>query len=271
MASMDFIQKRIDGKRKEIDKLEKKLSRIRKAEATGWENNPYGYSDYDLKYTQRDLEEARKGLEKWERDLTEAQEKANSRNVPAILEFLEMWKANCKEFYGEGLRAYYDEQAKVRELGRRIENFSWRDPERKEAEEAYEKAAKAFRSKEIGYYETFEFINRFGRPDKGSRKVRDGEYEYLRPYTNARTLADAMDKLSKDLDEEANRKYDFIIERTNAIVGEITDASGLSVGSKQDLNGYIVGKRGVAKVQTIGAGGYNVQCFHFRTLIHEGY
>ena len=80
-----------------------------------------------------------------------------------------------------------------------------------------------------------------------------------------------MDKLSKDLDEEANRKYDFIIERTNAIVGEITDASGLSVGSKQDLNGYIVGKRGVAKVQTIGAGGYNVQCFHFRTLIHEGY
>lgn len=52
------------------------------------------------------------------------------------------------------------------------------------------------------------------------------------------------------------------------LVGEITDASGLSVGSKQDLNGFIVGTRGTAKVQTIGAGGYNIQCFHFRTLIN---
>lgn len=77
-----------------------------------------------------------------------------------------------------------------------------------------------------------------------------------------------MQQLAKDLNEEANRKYDFIIERTNAIVGEITDASGLSVGSKQDLNGFIVGTRGTAKVQTIGAGGYIIQCFHFRTLIN---
>lgn len=101
--------------------------------------------------------------------------------------------------------------------------------------------------------------------------MREGEYEYLKPYNRERTIEDAMSKLAKDLIEEANRKYDFIIERTNAIVGEITDASGLTVGSKDDLNGYIIGTRGVAKVQTIGAGGYNIQCFHFRTLIHKGY
>lgn len=67
---------------------------------------------------------------------------------------------------------------------------------------------------------------------------------------------------------EADRKYDFIIERTNAIAGKITDATALKVGSKGDLNGYIIGERGRAKVQTIGAGGYNIQCFHFRTLIN---
>lgn len=105
-------------------------------------------------------------------------------------------------------------------------------------------------------------------PRKGEQKVREGEYEHLRPYSNERSLEAAMQQLAKDLNEEANRKYDFIIERTNAIVGEITDASGLSVGSKQDLNGFIVGTRGTAKVQTIGAGGYNIQCFHFRTLIN---
>lgn len=78
-----------------------------------------------------------------------------------------------------------------------------------------------------------------------------------------------MQKLAKDLSEEADRKYDFIIERTNAIVGEITDASNLRIGSKADLNGYVIGTRGIAKVQTIGAGGYNIQCFHFRTLINR--
>ena len=76
-------------------------------------------------------------------------------------------------------------------------------------------------------------------------------------------------KLAKDLTQEANRKYDFIIERTNYIVGEITDAAALQVGAKGDLNGFIDGTRGRAKVQTIGAGGYNIQCFHFRTLIHK--
>ena len=81
-------------------------------------------------------------------------------------------------------------------------------------------------------------------------------------------MEEAMNKLEKDLTKEWNRKYDFIIERTNEIVGKITDASNLKVGAKGDLNGYIIGTKGTAKVQTIGAGGYNIQCFHFRTLIN---
>ena len=107
------------------------------------------------------------------------------------------------------------------------------------------------------------------RTYKTECKVKDGEYECLKPYSDAKNIEFAMAKLNKDLDDEANRKYDFIIERTNAIVGKITDASALKVGAKGDLNGYIKGENGKAKVQTIGAGGYNIQCFHFRTLIHE--
>ena len=79
-------------------------------------------------------------------------------------------------------------------------------------------------------------------------------------------MALLKEKLFMFIDAEAKSKYDSIIERTNRIVGQITDATNLHIGEKGDLNGYIYGTEGTAKVQTIGAGGYNIQCFHFRTL-----
>ena len=60
MASIEFIQKRVDGAKTKIEKLNKKLERIEIAKASNYEeNNPYCYSDYDLRYTVRDLEEAK--------------------------------------------------------------------------------------------------------------------------------------------------------------------------------------------------------------------
>lgn len=268
MASIDFIQKRIRGKEKEIEKLEKKLARIRKAEATLWDINPYGYCESDLLWTLSDLENARQGLDRYRAELTAAQEKANSRNVPAILQFLDAWKRRCTDFYGVGLSEYFSEKQNVRKLYKSYCSLPWDSPEYEEGEARYREAQKIFAQKEHGYYEPYQYERR-GKTYTSERKVRDGEYEYLKPYTGERSLEAAMQKLAKDLSEEADRKYDFIIERTNAIVGEITDASNLRIGSKADLNGYVIGTRGIAKVQTIGAGGYNIQCFHFRTLINR--
>ena len=99
MASIEFIQKRIDGKEKEIEKLEKKLERIHQAQATNWEKNPYYYSDYDLRVTTKDLESAQKALDDYKAQLERETQKANSRNVPVIVEFLDRWKARMLKFY----------------------------------------------------------------------------------------------------------------------------------------------------------------------------
>lgn len=267
MASIEFIQNRIAGAEKKLDKLRKKLERIRKVEAQNWEDpNPYYYSEYDLRSCLRDIEDTQKSLDGYKAQLACEVEKASSRDVPAIVSFLDGWKARVTAHYDEGLTEYYEEEESVRELYNKIERYSYcgaKSPE----QEAYEEARKAFRCKCSGYYEKREFINRWGKPDSKEVKVRDGEYEWMRPYNGETTIEKAMAKLEKDLVQEWNRKYDFIIERTNKIVGVITDASGLRVGAKGDLNGFIIGTKGTAKVQTIGAGGYNIQCFHFRTLI----
>ena len=260
MASREFIEKRIEGKKKEIEKLEKKLARIEKAQASNWENNPYYYNEYDLKYTTRDLEQARTGLAKYEEDLAIYDHKANSRNIQVIIDFLEAWKQRVREYYEESIPRYVKAREAYYEADRK--SCDWHNHcyihEKEVGEEEYERIYKEL--------------------DAERKSKRDNYYSWnwLARYLERGDVLN-YDKLNKDLNEDANAKYDFIIERTQAIVTEITDATNLRIGAKGDLNGYIIGITGKAKVETIGAGGYNQdiildsgrrgQCYHYRTLI----
>ena len=261
MATIEYLTNRVAGAEAKVEKLEKKLDRINKAEATGWQVNPYSYHEWDKRYTVKDLDEARKNLEKYKADLQTATEKANSRNVEAILKFLENWKTKWSVFYCVGFVKYYEERNNVRKM---FESAKWHSEEYEAAKEASEELY----NKVHGYYiRKEEVIN--GKIYRHTEKVKKGEYEDYLPYIGEKTIETAKAKMTKDLTDDANAKYDDIIERTNKIVGKITDASHLSVGEKGELNGIIYGTRGKARVETIGAGGYNIQCFHFRTLIHE--
>lgn len=79
---------------------------------------------------------------------------------------------------------------------------------------------------------------------------------------------EAVAWLEETLEVEKQAKLVKLIARIEKITGLITEAEGLKI-SGGELNGYIKGEKGNAKVQTIGAGGYNIQCFHFRTLVTE--
>ena len=63
----------------------------------------------------------------------------------------------------------------------------------------------------------------------------------------------------------------FIIDlydRVKAITGEVTDWANIHYAGKA-LNGTVKGTNGIAKVETILAGGYNIQRLHMRVLVKE--
>lgn len=252
MATIEFITKRVEGKEKELTKLRNKLARIEKAEATNWEVNPYYYSENDKRWTLKDIENAEAALAKYRDELEKATEKANSRNVTAIIEFLNGWKTRVRAYYVASFEQYKiakaDWDRKVDEYSEKRRNMSALSPEWKAAYAEYTEAATAFQTEWL-------FLTPYITRELNAAKTE-------------RVLVMDTAKLDKDLNDDANAMYDDIIERTNKVTGKITDATALKVGAKGELNGYIVGERGTAKVQTIGAGGYNVQRFHFRTLIH---
>jgi len=64
-----------------------------------------------------------------------------------------------------------------------------------------------------------------------------------------------------------------LINRVRRIVGDITDWSGVKANAGTHgftvLNGFIQGTQGRCSVESIGAGGYNIQRYHIRVLVHE--
>jgi len=267
MASIDFIMKRIEGKEKELDKLNKKMDRILKAQASGWKDNPYYYHESDIKYTERDIREAGEALVKWKDTLVQEQQKSASRNVPAITEFLDKWEERCLSYYDKAIKAACEESAKLFDMHRRLSDMRYGSPEYEQLHEEINALSSEHYNKIHGTYKYEKFTDSRGRSYSQKVKVADGEWEYAQHYIIGK-YDECRAKLEKEVHAEYNRKYDFIIDRTNEIVGQITDASALKVGAKGDLNGYIYGTKGTAHVQTFGAGGYNIQCFHFRTTIH---
>jgi len=244
--TIETLEKRIAGKQKAIATLEKKIERINAAKATNWVKNPYWYTERDLEIAQKELAREHEALAQYEEDLQKEHEKANSRNVKVLVDFLEVWKEKSIEYF-------------------------WEEKER------YEVAKKEYYAKDHELTDRYNSRSRLGLTREESKalwnEMRENSNNFRAAWVHVTQFNHGSkpwdETMQKDIEIEKNRKYDDIIERTNAIVGQITDASNLKVGAKGDLNGYIIGTRGKAKVQTIGAGGWNIVRFHFRTLIHK--
>lgn len=84
-----------------------------------------------------------------------------------------------------------------------------------------------------------------------------------------RSPKDSQEQIVKNIERESIAKEQMLIKRVNKAVGTILKSITLNVGINGELNGIIEGIKGKCKIETIYAGGYNIQCLHYRVLIHK--
>lgn len=75
-------------------------------------------------------------------------------------------------------------------------------------------------------------------------------------------------KLEEILLKDCKARYFELVDEVTKYTGIITDAQGLKIKAGE-LNGIIIGEKGKAKVLTFSAGGWNIQCFHYRTKVSK--
>lgn len=108
------------------------------------------------------------------------------------------------------------------------------------------------------------------------RKAHDelGYKEFIKKYSWAdyEWTYSTDEQIHKANEQDAKVMTLNLYNRVKAITGEVTNWSAIrcemgNIGPV--LTGYVEGKEGRAEVETILAGGYNIQRLHIRTLVHE--
>lgn len=243
-----------------------------------------GASKFDIEWKQEDIKGATKKLKeaadiltnwKGKLDLEIEKDRFLNDNAPQVIkDFLNQWKEMAYQWYVKRFDAYQDLKKKLKQevMGAIIEAVK-NIPEY--AQYLDEKG-------EVKDMTEYNLINVYPRkPMDAYLKSKGLDYRGVRTKEAAfaGSMILQMDTfykeqerlawLEKELERDRKAKMLDLIYRVNAVVGTITDASNLRISPEGNLNGYIIGEKASAKVETIGAGGWNIQCFHYRTLIHK--
>ena len=114
------------------------------------------------------------------------------------------------------------------------------------------------------------------RRDKIIADYRELDYkEFSRKYTHADVVfkSKSDEQIHDDNVQAAENLIIDLIYRVRSITGEIIDwgniRSTAGTGGFTVLNGTVIGKEGIACVESITAGGYNIQRLHIRVLVRS--
>lgn len=259
-ATIERHNKSLDKKLKNVAKLGVTLENLKekREEFRGtdqsWELYEVERKLEDIKGATKKKAEAEQILKNWEAKLTTEINKENFINneIPlVIVEFLENWFDKAVLWH---LKRYDAYQEFSKELDNQV----------KEAK------------KQIGVKEGMmtsraqdKILKEMGLDYKtvAEKKANFAGHTVIE-MCRFRNQKDREDYLEKVLEAEKKRKLLDLVYRIKDVVGEITDARGLEINRRLNLDGIVIGNAGKAKVQTVEAGGWNIQCFHYRTLVN---
>lgn len=158
-----------------------------------------------------------------------------------IDEFIKLWKVNALEYYTYKHNQYKALKDDKSPLSERDQSF-------------LRTIGYANTKQAPNYYRQVAFLrSNFGKDWKTQDIIKSSLFEEL--------ITPLIEK------EGAKKKADFIA-KVNDKVGKIHNGS-LNWGVDNGIEGYLEGEKGNFNVQTIYAGGYNIQRLHYRVLIKK--
>lgn len=109
-----------------------------------------------------------------------------------------------------------------------------------------------------------ECCNLWNTGKRDEYKVKSKEAQKAKPKTYPRT----DEQIKSDVERWKLAESSLMAERLKTEFGEII-STNLYLGADGNVNGIIQGSKRTARIETIFAGGYNIQCLHTRLLINE--
>lgn len=249
-------------KRKNV--LAKHRAQLEKLIAKGADSYDIRWKEDDIKGAVKKLEEAKRILAGWEEKLGShiSREAFIEANAPQVIkDFLENWKASAIEYYTERRATYIQKYKEIRQQEREARMEALQTlPELERSRKLYEgreitdsTLANLWPRKPVE-----EFLHSKGLD---YRQIQKKLASYSDGITNRlleiRDPDERIQWLEGTIEEEKQAKLEDLIGRINKVVGTITDAGGLWIGQKGEINGIIIGTEGKAKIETFGVAGYS--------------
>lgn len=247
---------------------------------TYWDICDYEHKLEDIDNNNKKIKETINIIEKLKKQLSDQLAKENEveNSIPKALNvFLENWKQKCFDYYIELTNEY------IEIISKKEEDYKITKEELKALKEK-KYSRKSYNYEYVDKY-TNEEIENILNNDIPKYKIGNIKYyikdRYINEFRNRHFASDMVivdkiisddiinnDKLNKILDDEVKAKKEMFIYRIKQVIGEIKDLSQLRIAGTGEINGIAKGVKCNAKVETITAGGYNIQCYHFRVLVN---